>query len=80
MAAVLLSALSAAGWAAPAPAGAQEEQLPPGALDSAPPAVALLARDGFGDPRNVYSWSMARFRGRIYVGTGRSVVCVENAT
>jgi hypothetical protein len=42
--------------------------------------VRLVAQNGFGDPRNVYSWSMARFRGRIYVGTGREVVCVENET
>ena len=55
-------------------------QLPPGALPTAPPAVQLIAKDGFGDPRNIFAWSMAHFRGRIYVGTGRQVVCVENQT
>jgi hypothetical protein len=54
--------------------------LPARALASAPLEVRLLAQNGFGDPRNVYSWSMARFHGRIYVGTGRQVVCVENET
>ena len=35
--------------------------------------MRLIAENGFGDPRNVYAWSMAHFRGRIYVGTaGRS--------
>jgi hypothetical protein len=42
--------------------------------------VRLIAQNGFGDPRNVYAWSMARFRGRIYVGTGRLIACVENIT
>jgi hypothetical protein len=55
-------------------------QLPPGALQTAPPEVRLIAQNGFGDPRNTVAWSMARFRGRIYVGTGRLVACVENMT
>ena len=42
--------------------------------------MRLIAENGFGDSRNVYAWSMARFRGRIYVGTGRLVACVENQT
>jgi hypothetical protein len=54
--------------------------LPPSALATAPPAVRLIAESGFGDPRNTMSWSMAHFRGRIYVGTGRQVACVENQT
>jgi hypothetical protein len=54
--------------------------LPARALASAPPAVQLIAQNGFGDDRNVYSWSMARFRGKIYVGTGRMVACVEGFT
>jgi len=65
-------------------AGAQSDgsaaQVPPEALLTAPPEVRLIAESGFGDPRNVYAWSMARFRGRIYVGTGRLVACVENQT
>jgi hypothetical protein len=66
--------------AASAQSDGSPAQLPPGALVTAPPEVRLIAENGFGDPRNVYSWSMARFRGRIYVGTGRLVVCVENQT
>jgi hypothetical protein len=65
---------------ATAQSDASPAQLPPGALATAPPEVRLLAENGFGDPRNVYAWSMAHFRGRIYVGTGRLVGCVENHT
>jgi hypothetical protein len=39
-----------------------------------------IARDGFGDARNSYAWSMAWFKGALYVGTARSALCVENAT
>jgi hypothetical protein len=70
-------------WLAPAARGQGEgsaAQLPPGALLTAPPEVRLIAQDGFGDPRNGYAWAMARFRGRVYVGTGRQIVCVENQT
>lgn len=41
---------------------------------------AAIARDGFGDARNSYAWSMAWFKGALYVGTARSAMCVENAT
>lgn len=65
-------------------ANAQSEgspaELPPSALATAPLEVRLIAENGFGDPRNTVAWSMARFRGRIYVGTGRLVACVENQT
>jgi hypothetical protein len=47
--------------------------------DSRPPPVAI-AQDGFGDARNSYAWSMAWFKGALYVGTARSAMCVENAT
>jgi hypothetical protein len=71
-----------AGLAPPASAqsDASAAQLPPGALLTAPPEVRLIAWNGFGDPRNTVAWSMARFRGRVYVGTGRLVACVENHT
>jgi hypothetical protein len=65
---------------ASAQSDASAAQLPPGALLTAPPEVRLIAQNGFGDPRNSVAWSMARFRGRIYVGTGRLVACVENQT
>jgi hypothetical protein len=44
------------------------------------PGVGLLAQGGFGNFRNSFAWSMAWFRGKLYVGTGREVNCVENAT
>jgi hypothetical protein len=66
---------------APGTAGAAPRlSLPARAAAVAPPAVHELARDGFGDSRNGYSWSMARFNGKLYVGTGREVPCVENIT
>jgi hypothetical protein len=40
----------------------------------------LLAKPGFGDRQNSYAWAMQWFKGRLYVGTGRSVMCVEAAT
>jgi hypothetical protein len=39
-----------------------------------------IATGGFGDARNSYAWSMAWFRGHLYVGTARSQLCVERAT
>jgi len=39
-----------------------------------------IATGGFGDSQNSYSWSMAWFKGKLYVGTARSVHCVEAAT
>jgi hypothetical protein len=52
---------------------------PPARGDALPPPDAI-ARDGFGDARNSYAWSMAWFKGALYVGTARSAMCVENAT
>ncbi len=52
----------------------------PPAQGQAPPAPRLIARDGFGDARNSYAWSMAWFKGQLYVGTARSAMCVEAAT
>jgi hypothetical protein len=40
----------------------------------------LLAQHGFGDSQNGYAWSMAWFKGKLYVGTGRNVLCVEGVT
>jgi hypothetical protein len=42
--------------------------------------MRVLAEDGFGDSRNSYAWSMAWFKGALYVGTARSAMCVERAT
>ena len=69
------------GMLAPATTDAAPDlSLPARAAATAPAPVAELARDGFGDSRNSYSWSMARFKGKLYVGTGRQVPCVENIT
>lgn len=43
------------------------------------PGFAQINRDGFGDRQNSYSWSMAWFRGKLYVGTNRNFLCVEAA-
>ena len=66
VAVILLSAAlltPSAAHAAPAPLGTPE----------------IIAQHGFGDTRNSYAWSMASFKGKLYVGTGRSVMCVETA-
>lgn len=50
------------------------------------PAAALGPRiqevnlPGFGNRENSYAWSMAWFKGKLYVGTARYVACVEVAT
>jgi hypothetical protein len=53
---------------------------PPAASGDGLPPPAAIAQDGFGDARNSYAWSMAWFKGALYVGTARSAMCVENAT
>lgn len=58
----LLAGSSAAG--APIPSGA--------------PGVNIIAQNGFGDRNNSYAWSMGWFQGKLYVGTGRDELCVEN--
>jgi hypothetical protein len=46
----------------------------------APPSMPdVIAERGLGDSQNSYAWSMAWFKGKLYVGTGRSVMCVETA-
>jgi hypothetical protein len=42
--------------------------------------MRAIAENGFGDSRNSYAWSMAWFKGALYVGTARSAMCVERAT
>ena len=44
------------------------------------PPMRAIADEGFGDSRNSYAWSMAWFKGALYVGTARSAICVERAT
>ena len=55
-----------------APSAAHGQPAPPAALDK-------VVEHGFGDPQNSYAWSMAWFKGKLYVGTGRNVMCVETA-
>src|ERR671938_897318 len=52
----------------------------PAAYGRVPFRPRLIADHGFGDERNSYAWSMAWFKGRLYVGTARSEFCVEAAT
>ena len=42
--------------------------------------VNVIAQRGFGETGNSYSWSMAWFKGKLYVGTARKQLCVENLT
>jgi hypothetical protein len=39
---------------------------------------SLVAQHGFGDSRNGIAWSAEWFRGKLYVGTGRMVNCIQN--
>jgi hypothetical protein len=47
-------------------------------IASGTPGVSILAQNGFGDRNNSYAWSMGWYRGKLYVGTGRDELCVEN--
>ncbi|MGA2588453.1 MAG: hypothetical protein ABSH32_00930 [Bryobacteraceae bacterium] len=44
------------------------------------PGFARVSTGGFGDQHNTWAWSMAWFNNNLYVGTGREVYCVTNAT
>ena len=44
------------------------------------PGTEVIAQNGFGDRDNSYAWSMGWLNGKLYVGTGRDVLCVENET
>jgi hypothetical protein len=45
----------------------------PGATATAPIVFSTSATGGFGDFQNAYPWSMATYKGDLYVGTGRYV-------
>jgi hypothetical protein len=47
-------------------------------IASGTPGVSILAQNGFGDRDNSYAWSMGWYGGKLYVGTGRDELCVEN--
>jgi hypothetical protein len=49
-------------------------------LQTGTPGVSVIAQNGFGDHNNSYAWSMDWFKGKLYVGTGRDELCVENQT
>ncbi|HLH14941.1 MAG TPA: hypothetical protein VKV16_09145 [Solirubrobacteraceae bacterium] len=63
----LLAALAFAGATSTAAAAAET-------------GVHVLAQNGFGEHENSYSWSMGWFKGKLYVGTGRDVLCIEDET
>jgi hypothetical protein len=42
--------------------------------------VRVIAQNGFGERENSYAWSMGWFKHKLYVGTGRDVLCVEDQT
>jgi hypothetical protein len=51
-----------------------------GAIQAGAPGVSILAQNGFGERANTYAWSMDWFNGKLYVGTGRNELCVEEQT
>jgi pimeloyl-ACP methyl ester carboxylesterase len=50
------------------------------AQENQQPGASMVATNGFGDIHNTWAWSMAWFKGNLYVGTGREVACVTAAT
>ena len=52
----------------------------PVTASQAVPGIPQIARGGFGDYQNSYSWSMAWFKGKLYVGTNHNELCVERET
>jgi hypothetical protein len=53
------------------------------AADAQPIAAEQMAEaavQGFGDRDNSQPWAMAWWRGKLYVGTGRSTYCLQSAT
>ena len=42
--------------------------------------VGVIAKDGFGERDNSFAWAMGWFKHKLYVGTGRDVLCVEDET
>ena len=74
--AVLIGAALVASPAAAAPSSIDAPPMAPSAQGS----VTMLAQHGFGDRQNSYAWSMIWFNGKLYVGTGRDVMCVEEET
>ncbi len=41
------------------------------------PGYQRIATNGFADAHNTWAWSMAWFNGKLYVGTGRDVGCID---
>lgn len=72
----VLMGVCAAAFLAPAlagasPAAASKALATPRADQWWAPTLTRSAQGGFGDWQNSYPWSMASFRGDLYVGTGR---------
>lgn len=47
--------------------------------DNEQPGFTRVGTGGFGDQHNTWAWSMAWFKNKLYVGTGREVNCVTAA-
>lgn len=45
-------------------------------LETTAPVFRRVASGGLGDEANTWAWSMKWFKGKLYVGTGRSVSCI----
>ena len=50
------------------------------AQETQQPGFSLNSTNGFSDSHNTWSWSMSWFKGKLYVGTGREIACVTQAT
>jgi Dockerin type I domain len=48
--------------------------------ENSQPGITKIGTGGFGDQHNTWAWSLAWFKGKLYVGTGREVYCVTSAT
>jgi len=53
---------------------------PTAAAQQSEAGITEIATGGFGNPLNQFSWSMAWFKGKLYIGTAANELCVENAT
>lgn len=58
------------------PSPARTQDAPP----TTPQQFLAAAPQGFGSRQNSITWSAAWFKGKLYVGTGRAINCVQIAT
>lgn len=60
-------------------AGLSPGVLAPG-YPSGAPGVNIIAQRGFGSTQNSYAWAASWFEGKLYIGTVRNELCLENET